>query len=70
METFVVRLWEPAEKFEVEAQRAPVLHGTVEHVRRMEARPFKDDNELLDLLRAGLEPAREPRLRRRGPICP
>ncbi len=60
METFVVRLWVPAEEFEVEAHGTPVLHGTVEHVRRTAAAPFKDDNELLGLLRAGFESAREP----------
>ncbi len=59
METSVVRLWEPAEEFEVEAHGTPVLHGTVEHVRRTKARPFKNDNELLSVLRAGLELARE-----------
>jgi hypothetical protein len=51
METFVVRLWVPAED---EQEPAEPLHGVLERVESAEATPFSGGEQLLQLLRAGI----------------
>lgn len=52
MEAFVVRIWSPAE--DDGADGAPsVLQGVVEHVRSARSRPFRDEEQLLRVLRTG-----------------
>jgi hypothetical protein len=52
METFVVRVWTPADAGE------PVgLHGIVEHVGSGEQRRFRGPEELLTALSAGRDPS-------------
>jgi hypothetical protein len=55
METFVVRIWQPAP-----TTPAPLdaLHGVVQHVGSDHEQPFKDDAELLAILRAPTESTR------------
>lgn len=60
METFVVRVWVPAEP-EPEAVE-PALHGLVERVGDGRPRPFADGEALLALLReAALAPRTDDR---------
>ena len=57
METFVIRVWTPAEP---EQDGASGLRGHVEHVRLGERRPFDGGPELLAFLEtATTAPARE-----------
>lgn len=51
MQTFVVRIWIPAED-EVEA--AEPLHGVLERAGSAESTPFWGGEQLLQLLRIGL----------------
>jgi hypothetical protein len=53
METFVVRVWTPAE---TRADEPFELHGVVEHVGSAEAHRFRGPGELLELLRTKREP--------------
>jgi hypothetical protein len=53
METFVIRLWTPAELEDATEPRH--LRGIVEQVRVGERRTFRDGSQLLALLRAGLD---------------
>jgi hypothetical protein len=56
METFVVRVWTPAE---TRADEDFALHGVVEHVGSSESSPFSGPQELLEALRAELETKEE-----------
>ena len=51
METFVVRLWVPAED---EAEAVEPLRGVLELVGSADATPFSGGEQLLELLRAGI----------------
>ena len=53
METFVVRVWTPAE---TRADEPLELHGVIEHVGSAEAQRFRCPGELLELLRTKREP--------------
>jgi hypothetical protein len=53
METFVIRLWTPAEREDAAEPRH--LRGIVEQVRVGERGTFEDGSQLLALLRAGLD---------------
>ena len=53
METFVLRVWTPASGNP--GADATSLHGLVEHVRSGDSTPFTGEEELLRLLRAGLQ---------------
>ena len=50
MQTFVVRLWEPAGAADAGAE---LLHGVVEHLGSGLSQTFTDDEELLTFLREG-----------------
>jgi hypothetical protein len=66
METFVVRLWIPAED---EQEAAEPLRGILERVGAADSTPFRGGEQLLQLLRAGLavDPdGRTAREQRRG----
>lgn len=52
METFVVRIWQPADEVSVGE-----LHGTVEYVRGAGARTFSGRDELVDIIEAQLAEA-------------
>ncbi len=54
METFVVRVWTPADREEV-VGGSLVLHGVVEHAGSGRQQRFRSDTELLTLLRGRLE---------------
>jgi hypothetical protein len=56
VETFVIRVWTPAEPDH--GQRGD-LHGLVEHVRLGEQRPFDGGGELLAFLAAAVAPMTE-----------
>lgn len=49
METFVIRVWTPAEP---ERTGEPILCGLVEHVRDGKRRPFEGGRALLEFLEA------------------
>lgn len=49
METFVIRVWTPAEP---EHSGGPTLCGLVEHIRDGERRPFEGGRALLEYLEA------------------
>lgn len=51
METFVVRITEPAPG---SGGGKNELHGVVEHLRSRESRPFQGSNQLLSLLADGV----------------
>lgn len=50
METFVVRIWQPADDVP-----ATGLHGTVEYVRSATSRPFSGSDELLQIIESELD---------------
>jgi hypothetical protein len=50
VETFVVRIWQPADDVDTTG-----LHGTVEYVRGATSRPFSGSEELLRIIEAELE---------------
>ena len=50
METFVVRIWQPADE-----APAAGLRGTVEYVRAATSRPFSGSAELLQIIESELE---------------
>ena len=52
MEAFVVRIWSPAEDEGADGGSS-VLQGVVEHVRSARSRPFRDEEQLLGVLRSG-----------------
>jgi hypothetical protein len=52
VDTFVVRIWRPADAAGVALQSAGTLHGTVDHVRTAQSRTFRDEEELVRFLRA------------------
>lgn len=49
METYVVRIWRPAE---TEAAPPASLRGVVQHIGSLEQHAFVDEEQLLVLLRA------------------
>jgi hypothetical protein len=53
VETFVVRVWVPADGVPGEPDPA-TIRGTVEHVRSGRCTPFRDHTELLALIRTHL----------------
>jgi hypothetical protein len=55
VETFIVRLWTPSPERADEVV-APELHGSLEHVGSKLSDAFRTSDELLELLRAALEP--------------
>ncbi len=50
METFVVRIWQPADE-----ATAAGLHGTVEYVRSATSRAFSGSDELLQIIESELD---------------
>jgi hypothetical protein len=57
VETFIVRLWTPSPELADEIA-ADELHGSVEHVRSRESSPFRNGDDLLELLKVALGPHR------------
>jgi hypothetical protein len=52
METFVLRVWRPAD--DPSSCREEMLHGTIEHVATGEAGAFRVEDELVEFVRAQL----------------
>lgn len=54
MQTFVVRIWSPADGTPVESH-GPTLRGTVEDVSSGRSVPFRNETELAGLIRTFLK---------------
>lgn len=50
MDTFVIRLWTPAESAGDPGDARPGVHGTAHHVGSGRTATFRDGRELLDVL--------------------
>jgi hypothetical protein len=55
VETFVVRIWTPAQELAAEMP-AGELHGVVERVGADYRAPFRNAQELLEILRSAAQP--------------
>ncbi|HXF98946.1 MAG TPA: hypothetical protein VNJ46_10080 [Gaiellaceae bacterium] len=64
METFVVRIWTPENR--TGAEEPPRLHGVVERAGTRERWRFKDEEELLRILRTNAAAGAAPRSLRPG----
>lgn len=60
METFIVRLWAPAPELAQEISPSE-LHGSVERVGWKDARRFRNGDDLLEILKAALDPPGQER---------
>ena len=58
METFVVRIWMPSPELTEEVP-PDELRGHVEHIGSSERTQFRNADDLLEILRAALEPSEE-----------
>jgi hypothetical protein len=59
VETFIVRVWTPSPDLADEIP-TPELHGNVEHVGTRRSSAFRTSEELVELLKAVLEPGDDP----------
>jgi hypothetical protein len=59
VETFIVRVWTPSPALAHEVS-SPELHGDVEHVRSRQRTQFRCASDLVEILRAVVEPAGAP----------
>lgn len=57
METFVVRVWQPAEGGASEESES-ILRGVLEHVGSGDSDHFQGEEQLVELIRAGLARSR------------
>ncbi len=63
METFVLRVWMPAGREGGLSGDGPVtLQGVLEHIGSGRTLPFKGSDQLLDLVRNGLQETRQHRM--------
>jgi hypothetical protein len=60
MRAFVIRVWTPADDVEARVHQRCELRGVIEQVGSADATPFKNDRELLGVLRERLRKRAAP----------